>query len=311
MTAETLDPAARRRADAEWAFDAYEAVRERLPSARFPSASQTIPDLGAAADSFDAVLLDAYGVLNVGETAIAGAAERIAALQAMGKRVMVVSNSAGYPKRHLMARYLRMGFNFAPEEVVSSREAALAGLAAQPPRRWGVMADPQFGSAELEHLGTAFLADDPAAYDAAEGILLIGSGTWTEARQALLEASLRARPRPVVVANPDIVAPREDGLSREPGHYAHRLADSCGVVPEFYGKPFGNIFELALARLPAEIPRDRILMVGDTLQTDILGGAAAGLRTALVTGHGALVGMDVGGAIARSGITPDFILPSL
>ena len=66
-----------------------------------------------------------------------------------------------------------------------------------------------------------------------------------------LEASLRARPRPLVIANPDLVAPRETGLSLEPGYYAHLLADRLGIGPEFFGKPFKNIFDLAFARLGA------------------------------------------------------------
>ena len=53
----------------------------------------------------------------------------------------------------------------------------------------------------------------------------------------------------------------------------------------------------------------RIIMVGDTLHTDILGGAAAGLATALVTDHGALKDLDVEAAIARSQIVPGYVLP--
>ena len=304
------EPDAARRADAEWAFGAYEAARARLPAADFPARSRTVAHLGELAGDFDVFLLDAYGVLNVGEAAIAGVSERIAALQALGRRVMVVSNSAGYPKRHLLARYARMGFRFAATDVVSSRDAALAALAAHPPRLWGLMAEPRFGRDELDPFAIRFLADDPADYAAAEGFLLLGSGGWSEPRQALIEASLRARPRPVVVANPDIVAPRETGLTREPGHFAHRLADALGIVPEFHGKPFATVFDLALRRIGPQVPRDRIVMVGDTLQTDILGGRAAGLGTALVTGHGALAGLDVAAAIARSGIVPDVILPT-
>lgn len=302
-------PATAPASDADWAFAAYEAVRHRLPAASFAPAPEAAAHLGEIADRFDAILLDAYGVLNVGEAPIPGVPERVAALQAMGKRVMIVTNSAGYPKRHLMARYARFGFRFAPEDVVSSRETALAALAAMPARRWGLMADEGHGTDELEGLDARFLADDPADYAAAEGFVLLGSGTWTEARQALLTQALQATPRPVVVANPDIVAPIEGGLSREPGHFAHRLMDAAGIAPQFFGKPFGTVFERALARLGG-VPRARVLMVGDTLQTDILGGRAAGLRTALVTGHGALRGIDAAAAIARSGIVPDFILPT-
>lgn len=294
--------------DAQWAFAAYQAVRDRLPQAGFGGPPVVAATLAEVVAPFDLILLDAYGVLNVGETPIPGAAESIAALRRAGKAVMVVSNSAGYPKRLMMRRYARLGFDFAPAEVTTSREALLHHLATAPLRHWAMMLSPDHGTEELEGLDCTFLADDPAAYDRAEGFLLIGADGWSDGRQALLEASLRACPRPVLVGNPDIVAPRETGLSREPGHFAHRLADANGIAPVFLGKPFRGIFDLALARHQAPIDPARVLMVGDTLHTDILGGRQMGFATALVTDFGSLAGADVGAAIAQSGIVPDFVI---
>ena len=297
--------------DAQWAFDAYEAVRHRLPAADFPTRSTRIDNLGDLAADFDVFLLDAFGVLNIGEAVVPGAPERVRDLQALGKTVKVLSNSGGYPKRLLLERWDRLGYDIAPSDILCSREVLLRTLETRPARKFGLLASQRFGLEELEHLNADFLCEDPATYDATEEFLFFGSAEWTEQRQFLLEASLAADPRPVLVANPDIVAPREGGLSRELGHFAHRLADATGITPEFFGKPFSHIFEMSLADLPFTPDRSRILMVGDTLQTDILGGAAAGLKTALITGHGSLENMDVSQAIARSGITPDYILPTI
>ncbi|NDV53718.1 MULTISPECIES: HAD hydrolase-like protein [unclassified Salipiger] len=297
--------------EARAAFDDYLGVRSRLPDARFGHDWQVAQSLLEIADPFDLVLLDAYGVLNVGESAIPGAAAAIAALRAAGKAVAVVSNSAAYPKRVMMQRYARLGFDFSPGEVVTSREALLAHLARAPRLRWGAMLSPEYGVEDFEDVDISFLGDDPADYEAAEGFLLVGSEGWTKARQARLEAALSARARPVFVGNPDIVAPRETGLSREPGDYAHRLAAATGVAPVFLGKPFDGIFSLALARLAPGLAPERVLMVGDTLHTDILGGCQMGFSTALVTDHGALVGLDPARAIRRSGIVPDFVIGSI
>ncbi|MGB8624117.1 MAG: HAD-IIA family hydrolase [Paracoccaceae bacterium] len=294
--------------DALRAFDAYMAVRDRLPSARFPARFATAPSLAEIAAPFDLVLLDAYGVLNIGETAIPGAAERVAALRQDGKKVMVVSNSAGYPKRLMMRRYATLGFDFTDSEVATSREALLRQLAGQPDCRWGLMLNPRHGLEEFEEIETSFLADDRTDYDRVDGFLLIGSEGWTESRQAMLQASLSAKPRPVLVGNPDIVAPREDGLSLEPGHFAHRLANATGIAPVFLGKPFDAIFDIALSRLSPRPEAERVLMVGDTLHTDILGGRHLGFATALVTDFGSLAGTDAAEAISRSGIVPDFVI---
>ncbi len=297
--------------DAAWAFDAYEAVRRRLPRTAYPAVSQNVRDLSELADRFDVFLLDAFGVLNVGQQAIPGAPARVAALQAAGKIVIVLSNAASYPKRILLQRYARLGFHFDPADVLTSREVCLAEFAADPSDRIGLMAPETYGCEELEHLSVHFLNDDPATFAAADCFLLLGSGSWSEHRQSLLETALRARPRPVIVGNPDIVAPRETGLSMEPGHFAHRLIDATGCRPQFFGKPFPEIFEHALKRLPADIDHARIVMVGDTLQTDILGGQAAGFSTALVTGFGSLTGLKTDRAIEDSGIVPWFIMPRI
>ncbi|MCB2136386.1 MAG: HAD hydrolase-like protein [Rhodobacteraceae bacterium] len=296
--------------DARWAFEAYEAIRPRLPGATFPGTSREVGGLPELMDEADAFFLDAFGVLNVGESAIPGAVDAVDRLTSAGKRVVVVSNAAGYCKRVMLERYRRLGFRFGESDVVSSRDVLLAALSREPARRWGLMAASVYGHEGIDHIDGHFLGDDPSGYDAADGFLFLGSGEWSEGRQALLEDALRARPRPVLVGNPDLVAPRETGLSKEPGHFAHRLVDATGVAPRFFGKPFANIFDHALSDMP-QIARDRIVMVGDTLHTDILGGAAAGLKTALVTGHGALVGLEPEAAIDACGIRPDFMMRSI
>lgn len=289
------------------AFASYERVRHRLPASTSGAPCTRLPDLDALADKMDVFLLDAFGVLNIGDTAIPGVPDRIAGLQNAGKRVMIVSNAAGFPHARLMEKYKNLGYHFAPEDVITSRKATLHALHNAPPLKWGLMATQSLGRGDIEPFDMVYLAEDAADYDAAEAFVLLGSAVWTETRQALLEASLRNAPRPVYVGNPDIVAPREDGFSIEPGHFAHRLADQTGIEPQFFGKPFGSIFDLAFAQID-KVDLGRTVMVGDSLHTDILGGQAAGVKTALIAGYGFFAGHDVDGPIRTSGIQPDYIL---
>jgi glycerol-1-phosphatase len=139
-----------------------------------------------------------------------------------------------------------------------------------------------------------------------DGFLLLSGARWDAGVQAALRAALAARPRPIVVANPDLVAPIKAGLSIEPGAYAHDLADDLGLNPVFFGKPFPDAYQTALARLPGIAPH-RIAMVGDTLHTDVLGGRAAGMCAVLIADHGLFAGCDVAEYITRSGIVPDVV----
>jgi HAD superfamily hydrolase (TIGR01450 family) len=303
-TAVSIEPA--------WAFERYEAIRARLPQALAEGKAQRVANLAALAGRYDAFVLDAFGVINVGETAIPGALEAVAALKAMGKAVLVVTNGATVPGEEAVKKYHRYGYGFTRAEVISSRDALAEALAAWPePLRWGFAATAysQLGQLAGEHL---LLEEDPRAYEEAEGFVLLSSLEWTRERQALLRRALIDRPRPLLVGNPDLVAPREWGLSAEPGYYAHLLADEGLAEPRFFGKPFPEVFALAERTLaPLGIERSRICMVGDTLHTDILGGAAAGWGTVLVTDHGLYKGRDPEALMHASGLWPDFLVPSI
>ena len=292
---------------AEEAFLAYEAVRHRLPETRPPGKPcDRVEPLADTFDRFAVFLLDPFGVLNIGETAIPGACARVARLREAGKGVMVVSNAASVPVSDLVAKYRRLGYPFEAADIVTSRATMAGSMHGASGIRWGVMGGGG-GMADLGEMSTVPLGDDPRDYRGVGGFLMIGSGSWTDARQDLLERALRDNPRPVLVANPDIVAPREAGFTAEPGHFAHRLADRSGIEPRFFGKPFPGIYDLVFDRLSG-VDKSRVVMVGDSLHTDILGAQAAGVASALVAQYGFFAGRDVAAAIERSGIRPDFIL---
>ena len=295
--------------DANAAFARYEAVRARLPAARYPSQSLHLPSLDQVADHVDGFLLDAFGVLNVGETAIPGAVARLAGLRARGKRLVVLTNAASYTRPQLLAKYHRLGFDFTAEEVVASREVAVAHLERiAPGATWAAIAAAGDGFGDIP----ARLIDavaDPAAMDRADAILFLSTARWSSALQDRLVTSLARNPRPLVIANPDIVAPREDGLTLEPGLFGHDLLDAVPTQVHWFGKPFAHAFAEGIAR--TGLPAHRLAMVGDTLHTDVLGGAAAGCRSVLVTDHGLFAGRATGPYITASGIIPDFIVPSI
>lgn len=302
MTLDTPAPVV----DVETAFARYEAIRHRLPQARFPVTSRRAATLSEVADDYDVFVLDAFGVLNVGERPIPGAVARVAELRARGKRLFVLTNGATHRRISALEKYGQLGFDFTAEEVVSSRDVAASALRAAPEGfLWAAAAGPQAGFDDLD-ARVADLEADPVLYDTADGFVLLSSATWRAGDQERLVASLTARPRPVVVANPDLVAPREAGLTLEPGWWAHDLADRAGVAPTYFGKPFQDAYDVIKARCPDVAPA-RMAMVGDTLHTDVLGGRAAGMGTVLILAHGLFAGRDAQTFVVRSGVRPDVL----
>ncbi|MFK7892460.1 MAG: HAD-IIA family hydrolase [Granulosicoccus sp.] len=286
----------------------YEAIQPRLPTATFPSQSIHRAHLGELVDEIDCFVLDGFGVLNIGDSAVPDAATRLTELREAGKQLRVLTNGATLPVTRTRAKYQRWGMDFELSEVVSSRDALAVELQNHTHKCWGFAA---IAESELTTLtpDAVLLDDDIVTYDRCDGFVLLGARDWTVQRQSLLAESLTGKPRPVLVGNPDLVAPQPGALSREPGLYAHDLMDRELAIPAFFGKPFDNAFALIRNTLDGIDPQ-RIAMVGDTLHTDILGGAQAGWKTVLVTSHGLLKGQDVDQAIQRCGIVPDYIVPT-
>ena len=289
--------------DAQTIFARYQSIRPRLPQATFDASTLDVQSLLDIRDEVDAFVFDAFGVLNVGETPIPGAAARLDELRADGHQIRILSNAASYNHQGATAKFQKLGMQVGADEIVTSRDAALANL---DDVLWGCIASPSDDltdiPAEVIRLDT-----DRADFDRADGFLFLSTETWKESQQEVLRDSLVSNPRPVVIANADLAAPRDFGFSLEPGHFGHLLADDGLPDIKFFGKPFPEVFEMAEASLQGIAP-ERIAMCGDTLHTDILGAAARGWRTVLVAQDGVFSGLDTRTFCEQSSLTPTWRL---
>lgn len=300
---------------AQKAYQKYQTIRHRLPACTSrhnpPRELDTLLDI---AEQYDTFLFDAYGVLNVGSTAIPGAAAVIAELQRRGKNCLVVSNAASFDKPFYCEKYRKLGFSFSAENIITSRDALLAGLQNYPADYlWGRIG-PANDQGDLERLGIRTVDQDAPDFLDADGFLFFSPLRWDDARQAAFTASLDARPRPILLGNPDLIAPLGGTSSIEAGSYVLLLEDQHFTNTAVFGKPFPAIYDIAAARLQAQgkmLEHGRTLMLGDTLHTDILGGNAYGVKTALIYGHGFFNGLDWRRYIKDSGIMPDYAIAQI
>jgi len=268
-------------------FDRYQEVRSRFPDVVPRTETADIQSLLDISDDVDAFVFDAFGVLNVGETLIPGADTRLDQLRAQGCAIRILTNAASYDRSGAIEKFRRLGLRIEDHEIITSRQAALLHLTTG---HWGVIAadvDP------LDDLPTRVtrLGDIPEDYDTVDHVLFLSTANWTSPRQDLLMAAMQRRPRNLFIGNADLAAPRDHGFSVEPGHFGHLVADLFPGCVRFFGKPFPEVYDLVEASLPG-VPPDRIAMCGDTLHTDILGAAARGWRTVLVTQDGLFAGFD-------------------
>ena len=293
----------------------YEALRDQMPAvAPAGEGSRRAGRLADVLPHVDALVLDGFGVINIGGSLIDGIHELLLEAEARGIAVMVLTNGAGQGADASWRKYCDWGLTFDRAQIVSSRdslEAVVPVLAAEHKlAALGPEARPLGVENEL-----TFAVNGEDLFDKATAFAMLGSAGWTESHQVKLERALARGGRELLVANPDISAPHETGFSAEPGYWAARASQATGIVPRWYGKPHGPSFDLVLDRLATHygrpFKRRRVAMVGDSLHTDILGGQAAGLQSVLLTGYGLFSEGGADDMIAACGIAPDWIVGSL
>ena len=268
-------------------FNRYQEVRSRFPAVNAAPKTLDIDSLLDISGDVDAFIFDAFGVLNVGETLIPDADTRLDQLRERGCVIRILTNAASYDRGGAIAKFKRLGVRVKDHEIITSREAALQHIGTA---RWGVICADNDALIDLPESVTR-LGDVAEDYDAVEKFLFLSTADWTVQKQKLLVTSMKRNPRPLLIGNADLAAPRDDGFSVEPGHFGHLIADIIPDQVQFFGKPFPEVYDLIEASLPGVKP-DRIAMCGDTLHTDILGAAARGWRTVLVTQDGLFSGHD-------------------
>ena len=287
-------------------FQKYESLRSRLPNFNNPTTTIEINSILELVSEIDVFVFDAFGVLNIGEELIPGADLALKTLRNMDKQVRVLTNAASYNKSGAEKKFLDLGLYFTAEEIITSRDAALENVT---PRLWGVITteDDNLSDLKTEYIR---LTDTQLDFDKVDGFLFLSTNGWTPKKQLLLRDSISKNERPVIIANADLVAPRENGFTLEPGFYGHDLMDLGASKVEFFGKPYSAVYKLLVKSL-SEIPGDKIAMCGDSLHTDILGAAALGWKTVLVTKDGLFSGFDTNNYCEESGIFPNWRLERL
>ena len=292
--------------DTSSVFQKYESLRPRLPDFKCSNATIEIKSILEIASEVDVFVFDAFGVLNIGENLIPGADLALKTLRDMNKQVRVLTNAASYDKCGTEKKFLDLGLYFAGEEIITSRDAALENVT---PGVWGGI------TAEADNLNDLKaeyirLADTKPDFDKVDGFLFLSTSCWNPKKQLVLRDSISKNERPVIIANADLVAPRENGFTLEPGFYGHELMDLGSSKVQFFGKPYPAVYKL-LTKSLSGTPGDKIAMCGDSLHTDILGAAALGWKTVLVTKDGLFSGFDTKSYCEESGIFPNWRLERL
>lgn len=250
---------------------------------------------------FDAVLADLDGVVYAGPNAIPGAIEALQGLAPAGISLAYVTNNASRTPAQVAAHLRDLGAPAADDQVVSSAQAGAALLASQFPAGSKVMV-----------VGSAALAEEVRYFDmqivpdalAKPDVVIQGFEPtlgWANLAEAAFAINGGAQ---WIATNTDMTIPRERGIAPGNGTLVAAVRAAVGREPQVAGKPEAPLFHTAAQRLGAS----NALVVGDRLDTDILGGNNAGMASCLV-----LTGVDspTTAMQAKTSERPQFMIENL
>ncbi|TDN93273.1 HAD-IIA family hydrolase [Microbacterium sp. BK668] len=238
----------------------------------------------APLDGVDVVLADLDGVVYAGAGALPHAVESLNRART-GRRLGYITNNASRTDASVAAHLSELGLPTAPDEVVTSPQAAMRLLTTMVPPGSTILVVGGDGLVdETEKAGfvvTRSAEDGPAAV--VQGFAPeVG---WLQLAEAAYALKLPEDEGgiPWVATNTDWTIPQARGVAPGNGTLVSAVHTAVGRLATVAGKPETPIFDEAVARFGAARP----LFLGDRLDTDIVGANRAGIASALV-----LTGID-------------------
>ena len=232
---------------------------------------------------YAAIVCDLDGVVYRGPTAVPHAVE---ALRTSPLPVIYATNNASRPPADVATHLRELGLPCDPESVATSSQAGARLIADRVPPGSSVLAlgGPGVATALREAGLRAVLPD---AVDAHRLVAVLqGYGAQVTASH-LAEAAYAVQAGATWVAtNTDATLPTDRGVAPGNGSLVAAVQRAVGRAPDLVaGKPSPPLYLMSADRLA--VPADRVLAVGDRLDTDIEGAVAAGMDSLLV-----LTGVD-------------------
>jgi NagD protein len=242
-------------------------------------------------------LIDMDGVLYRGPELIPGADLFIRELRARDIPFRLLTNNSQRTRRDVAAKVARLGIDVDEEHVFTSAMATARYLAGQKPRGTAFVIG-EGGLLTALHLnGYAVVDRDP-------DFVVVGEGRTFNLE--LIETAVRMIEggAKLIATNLDANCPTQAGLRPGCGAMVAMLEATCGIKAFSPGKP--SPLMMRAARKELGLTTDETTIIGDTMETDILGGVQLGYHTVLV-----LSGGTRAADLSRYAYRPEVVVESL
>lgn len=242
-------------------------------------------------------LLDMDGVIYCGHRLIPGADEFVRRLRKSGTRFLFLTNNSQRSRRDVAMKLCRMGIDATARDIFTCAMATARYVAAQKPG----------GTAYVIGEGGLFNALNLNGYSVVEDnpdFVIVGEGRTMTFEMIEKAVRLVDRGARLVATNLDPNCPTESGIRPGCGAIVAMIEKATGKTAFSVGKP--SPIMMRAARKELGLRSEETIMVGDTMETDILGGVGLGYRTVLVMSGGTREE-----DLDNFAFTPDLVLDSV
>ena len=234
----------------------------------------------------ESYLMDMDGVIVREDHLIPGADRFIARLREAGKPFLILTNNSRYTTRDLAARLKRIGLDVTDGDIWTSARATAQFLSDQRPDGSAFVIGESGLTTALYQVGYTQTEHDP-------DYVVLGETRTYSFERITLAIRLIANGARFIATNPDTTGPSPDGPLPATGAVAAMISrpapsfpppamrwPATGVEPYYVGKPNPLMMRSALRVIDAH--SESTVMIGDRMDTDIVSGIEAGMRTVLV-----------------------------
>jgi phosphoglycolate/pyridoxal phosphate phosphatase family enzyme len=246
---------------------------------------------------YDAYLFDLDGTIYLGDQLLPGAVDTIETLRSANRRTIFLSNNPTKTRAQYADKLTRMGIPTAIDDVVNSSFVLVRWLQRHAPHARLFVVGEEPLKHDLREAGFE-LSEQAGAIDI---VVASFDRTFEYRKLQIAFDAIRAGAR-LVATNPDRYCPVPGGGEPDAAAMIAAIEACTGAVCDpIVGKPSPIMVEMILGLL--DLPPDRVIMVGDRLETDIKMGIDAGMATCLV-----LTGDADREKLAASGLHPTLVL---
>ncbi len=248
---------------------------------------------------YEGFIIDMDGVVYREKEVIEGSIEAIKRLKKLGKKVIFISNNSTRSREEYMEKLRDLNLPIEIDEIMPATYALAKYISRNYPEKKAFVLGTLGLLKELLWAGVKITEDEEKA-----DILVTGSDLNINYEKFKKATKILLADKPWIATNKDKLHPTQSGLVPGAGLIVGALSFITGKKPIIVGKPSKNIVEEAIKKIG--VKKDKCIIIGDLIESDILAGKNAGISTALV-----LSGATTKEDLKRSKIKPDYVLERL